>query len=219
MNGNTYTLVHKDIRANIRIEILTSEYLTDIDAFTTDYASEFGLWEALEENSLGITSEDFTIEHKRGKRVYELPVVYGDQKDLKQFSQNNQGSSNVKNDIDHTIFVLELIKRIAEDQELVEYLSEKKHITQVARTYLNNYLAYKSIDTPSCQEESRHYWSLLSKYFTNYAHIRNIVIGIKAYEEKDIEFEEPRREEKPKVLKKTPAPAPKQLTLFDLDKF
>ncbi|MBR2588333.1 MAG: hypothetical protein IKD77_03895 [Bacilli bacterium] len=210
MNKNGYTLVHEDKPTSLKTIIVElTPYLTNIDAFTTNFDNEFELWEAVEMMGYSVFSDNFYVEYRSGRRRTKLPVVYSDNERLKELSHDNQGSTKVKANLDQSKFITSLAKKAEEDYELLRYLYENHFITQKVHDDIARYNLYRTRDV----EESAKTLSALRGYFIYYSHIRKVEIGIRKYYEKDKTVEEP--QEKPKVLTKLPQPTNVQMQLFD----
>lgn len=210
MGKSTYTLIHEDELTTEKLRIRTSEYIVDIDAFTTNFANEFELWKALSMAGYHFFDDNFYVEQQNGKRITKLPVAYSDQKSLQRFASNNQGKANVKKDIEQCMFVTRLAEKVEQDYELARYLLHNHYITAKVHDDLAEYNMLRTTNV----EASHSIFVSLREYFMNYSHIRKAAMGVKAYQEKNIKQEETETAQNDKVLVRKRTQANGQMRLF-----
>lgn len=199
-------------------EIKEKLTLTEIDAYTTQFESNYELMNVLNSIGYNFYNSHFIIEYHYNHQRKETDTIYSDQEILRQFALDNLGENKVKSDLTFNRYVYSLIEEAKNDPEMLKYLIEGQYISSWLKQNIEEYNVYKNIDV----EASHINITRIKEALRNYKVIRDIEIGKKAYENEKLLKK--RMEEKKKQLVKKKAKKPKhyiegQGQLFDPDNY
>ena len=188
--------------------------LTEIDAYTTIFENSQEFMHQL--NSLGYNfyNSHFFIEYYHNGQRKKTTLVFSDQDTLRQFALNNQGENNVKKDIEFYRYVINLLKEVEEDPEMLRYLKRNGYIWSRLKDNIERYNARKGVDL----EESNICRKFTENKLLSYKAIRDIEIGKKEYEEAK-KFDQQMEERKKAFVKQKLRSINNQGQLFNPDNY